>query len=73
MKEVKMVATMSGIQDEQRMTSLDIAAVTGKMHKHVLEAIRKMEPAWEKECGLKIQPTSEKLSMPQGGIRLILV
>ena len=28
------------------MTSLEIAAVTGKLHKHVMEAIRKMEPAW---------------------------
>ena len=73
MKEKEMMATMSGKQDEQRMTSLDIAAVTGKSHKNVLQAIRKMEPAWEKECGLKFQLTSEKLSMPQGGVRLIPV
>ena len=73
MKEVKMMATMSGKQDEQRITSLDIAAVTGKSHKNVLQAIRNMEPAWEKECGLKFQLTSEKLSMPQGGVRLIPV
>ena len=32
-----------------------------------------MESAWEKECGLKFQLTSEKLSMPQGGVRLIPV
>ena len=32
----------------QRMTSLEIAQVTGKMHKDVLKAIRNMEPAWEK-------------------------
>jgi phage regulator Rha-like protein len=38
---------------EQRMTSLDIAAVTGKEHKNVLQAIRNMEPAWEKVHGLK--------------------
>lgn len=31
MKEKEMMATMSGKQDEQRMTSLDIAAVTGKL------------------------------------------
>ena len=41
MKEKEMMATMSGKQDEQRITSLDIAAVTGKMHKHVLQAIRR--------------------------------
>ena len=73
MKEKEMMATMSGKQVEQRMTSLDIAAVTGKLHKDVLKAIRNMEPAWEKECGLKFQLTSEKLSMPQGGVRLIPV
>ena len=33
------------------MTSLEIAAVTGKLHKHVMEAIRKMEPAWLKVNG----------------------
>ena len=67
MKEVKMMATMSGKQDEQRISSLDIAAVTGKQHKDVLKAIRNMESAWEKECGRKFALTSEKLSMPQGG------
>ena len=36
---------------EQRMTSLEIAQLTGKLHKHVLEAIRKMEPAWVKITG----------------------
>jgi phage antirepressor YoqD-like protein len=30
------------------MTSLQIAEITGKRHSDVLEAIRKMEPAWEK-------------------------
>ena len=33
---------------EQTMTSLEIAELTGKQHFHVMEAIRKMEPAWEK-------------------------
>ena len=32
----------------QRMTSLEIAEVTGKPHNDVLKAIRKMEPAWAK-------------------------
>ena len=37
------------------MTSLEIAEVTGKQHKNVMQAIRKMEPAWEKVNGLKFQ------------------
>ena len=74
MKETTMMTTMSGTLDgEQRMTSLTIAQVTGKMHKDVLKAIRNMEPAWEKECGRKFALTSEKLAMPQGGVRLIPV
>ena len=73
MKEKEMMATMSGKQDEQRISSLDIAVVTGKQHKDVLKAIRNMESAWEKECGRKFALTSEKLSMPQGGVRLIPV
>ncbi len=38
--------------DSQRMTSLEIAEVTGKNHFDLMRAIRKMEPAWEKvnEC-----------------------
>ena len=33
------------------MTSLEIAELTGKQHFHVMEAIRKMEPAWVKVNG----------------------
>ena len=36
---------------KQRMTSLEIAELSGKLHKHVMEAIRKMEPAWVKVNG----------------------
>ena len=35
----------------QMMTSLEIAELTGKQHFHVMEAIRKMEPAWVKVNG----------------------
>lgn len=38
----------SEIFKNETMTSLEIAEVTGKRHSDVLEAIRKMEPAWEK-------------------------
>ena len=59
--------------DARRMTSLEIAAVTGKPHGDVLKAIRKMEKAWEQECGGNFSLTSEKVDMPQGGVRLIPV
>ncbi|MBQ1633895.1 MAG: Rha family transcriptional regulator, partial [Bacteroidaceae bacterium] len=38
---------------QQMMTSLEIAELTGKMHKDVMKAIRNMEPAWEKVQGRK--------------------
>ena len=34
--------------DQPQMTSLQIAEFTGKKHYHVMEAIRKMEPYWQK-------------------------
>ncbi len=47
MKKIQNLSVMNA----QSMTSLEIAQVTGKMHKHVMEAIRKMEPAWLKVNG----------------------
>lgn len=41
--------SISQITDNQTMTSMQIAEVTGKNHFDVLRAIRKMEPAWELE------------------------
>ena len=43
------------IKIQQTMTSLEIAELTGKQHKNVMQAIRNMEPAWEKVNGLKFQ------------------
>ena len=37
--------------DEQRMTSLEIAEITGKPHNDLMKAIRRMEPAWVKVNG----------------------
>ena len=44
--------SLRAVDGEQRMTSMEIAELTGKNHFDVLRAIRKMEPAWEKitEC-----------------------
>ena len=59
MKQVKITTTATVIntdaQQTQRMTSLEIAELTGKQHKNVMQAIRNMEPAWEKVNGLKFQ------------------
>ena len=44
----------------QHMTSLEIAEVTGKQHKHVMEAIRKMEPAWMNIAGSNFRLGSYK-------------
>ena len=51
------------------MTSLEIAELTGKQHKNVMQAIRNMEPAWMKTCGLKFQLTSRTIVQPNGGTR----
>ena len=42
------------------MTSLEIAELTGKQHKNIMQAIRNMEPAWEKVTGLKFQLSGYK-------------
>lgn len=39
---------ISTIVDGDRMTSLQIAEITGKRHADVMKSIRKMEPAWKK-------------------------
>lgn len=51
------------------MTSLEIAELTGKQHFHVMEAIRKMEPAWERICKSKFRLTSRIVEQPNGGTR----
>ena len=53
----------------QTMTSLEIAELTGKQHKHLMEAIRKMEPAWTKTCGSNFRLTSRTIVQPNGGTR----
>jgi len=48
------------INNVERMTSIEIAEVTGKQHKNVMQAIRNMESAWEKITGLKFQLSTYK-------------
>jgi len=54
---------------EQRICSLEIAELSGKMHKDVMKAIRTMEPEWVKVCGRKFALTSKMVQMPNGGVR----
>ena len=55
-------------ESRQRMTSLEIAEVTGKPHNDVMKAIRNMEPAWVKTCQGKFSLTS-RMVKPNGGTR----
>ena len=57
------------IYQEQTMTSLEIAELTGKQHKDVMKAIRKMEPAWEKVQGRKFALLSRTYQLPNGGTK----
>lgn len=41
------------IAEQQTISSMEIAEITGKQHKDVLKAIRNMEPAWENVTGRK--------------------
>ena len=58
-------------EPQKTMTSLDIAEITGKQHKHVMEAIRKMEAAWERISGSNFRLTSRTVEQPNGGTREI--
>ena len=52
------------------MTWLEIAELTGKQHKNVMQAIRNMEPAWVKTCGSNFRLTSRTIVQPNGGTRI---
>ena len=67
--EIVLNTQIVGNDTPQTMTSLEIAELTGKQHKNVMQAIRNMEPAWEKTCGLKFQLTSRTIVQPNGGTR----
>ena len=57
------------INKVQTMTSLEIAELTGKQHKNLMQAIRNMEPAWEKVHGLKFQLMFREVNIGNGAIR----
>ena len=47
------IITKETLNRGEYITSIEIAELTGKMHKDVMKAIRTMEPAWEAERGRK--------------------
>lgn len=58
------------IVDDERMTSLQIAEITGKPHNDVMKAIRKMEPAWERVQEGKISLMQEEVETNNGGHKM---
>lgn len=61
---------ISTIVDGERMTSLQIAEITGKRHADVMKSIRKMEPAWEKVQGGKFSLMQEEVETNNGGHKM---
>ena len=57
--------------DNQQMTSLEIAELTGKQHKDLLKAIRNMEPAWVKVQGRKFALLQKTYNLPNGGTKMV--
>ena len=57
--------------DNQHMTSLEIAELTGKQHKDLLKAIRNMEPAWVKVQGRKFALLQKTYNLPNGGTKMV--
>ena len=56
---------------EPRMTSLEIAEITGKPHNDLMKAIRKMEPAWEKVQAGKFSLLQKTYDLPNGGKKMM--
>lgn len=61
---------ISTIVDGERMTSLQIAEITGKPHNDVMKAIRKMEPAWQKVQGGNFSLMQEEVDTNNGGHKM---
>lgn len=61
---------ISTIVDGDRMTSLQIAEITGKPHNDVMKAIRKMEPAWQKVQGGNFSLMQEEVETNNGGHKM---
>lgn len=69
--EVGSMETFNLPTDDDHITSIEIAQIVKKSHKHVLEDIRSMEQAWQEVCGSSFRLTSGEVAMPNGGTRQI--
>lgn len=49
------IGTIPAVQDDARISSLEIAEMAGKQHKNVMRDIREMEEAWMKVNGLSFE------------------
>lgn len=61
---------LNKITDQQTITSMEIAEVTGKNHSDVLRAIRKMEPAWEEVQKSKFTLLQREITVNNGAKHL---
>lgn len=62
--------TIDFVDESDKMTSLQIAEITGKAHADVMKAIRKMEPAWEKVQQSKFSLMQEEVATNNGGHKM---
>ena len=58
-------------EDVRRMTSLEIAEITGKPHNDLMKAIRKMEPAWAKVHGGNFSRKQRLVQTSNGASRMV--
>ena len=63
------VITLEQAINSDKISSLEIAQLTGKTHSHVMRDVRNMEPAWVKVCGRNFALTSRTIIQPNGGTR----
>lgn len=54
------------ITDQQTITSIEIAEITGRLHKNILAAIRNMEPAWVNVTGLNFKLCEKDYEIGRG-------
>lgn len=64
------IITKEQLMAMKKMTSIEIAQLTGKLHKDVMKAIRNMEPAWEQERGRKFALSQIREKIANGGYKL---